>query len=103
MVEFLATVCGFIGISLCFNLFFSFLYLTSKSAGQGFYRWVVHDLDYLMVLSSPLIGLTQFVASRIYNKFNWFVSRLLLIVFSFVLLVSSIISFMLLSYFVDLM
>ncbi|WLR61527.1 hypothetical protein [Guptibacillus hwajinpoensis] len=94
-MEFLAIVCGFIGLSLCFNLFFSFLYLISKSAGRGFYRWVVHDLEFLMVLSTPLIGLTQFVASRIYGRFNWFIARVLLILFSILLFISAIIFFIL--------
>ncbi|WP_165998424.1 hypothetical protein [Bacillus sp. Cs-700] len=94
-MEFLAIVFGFIGLSLCFNLFFSFLYLISKSAGHGFYRWMVHDLDYLMILSTPLIGLTQFVATRIYEKFNWFIARVLLILFSILLFVLAIIFFIL--------
>lgn len=94
-MEFIAIACGFIGLSLCFNLFFSFLYLISKSAGRGLYRWVVHDLEFLMILSYPLIGLTQFVASRIYERFNWFIARVLLVLFSISLSVFAIIFFIL--------
>ncbi|TKD71090.1 hypothetical protein [Pseudalkalibacillus hwajinpoensis] len=92
-MEFLAIACGVIGMALTFNLLFSFLYLISKSAGHGLYRWVVHDLDFLMVLSFPIFGITEFVANRLYSKFNWFAARILLIIYAILLFVLAIIFF----------
>lgn len=92
-MEFLAIACGIIGMSLTFNLFFAFLYLISKSGGHGFYRWIVHDLDFLVILSSPVFGITEFVANKLYNRFNWFTARILLILYSILLFVLAIIFF----------
>ncbi|MGX1432360.1 hypothetical protein ACUXCC_000749 [Cytobacillus horneckiae] len=101
MMEFLAIVCGIIGALLTFNLLFSLLYLLSKTAGNGFYRWVVHDLEFLMILSFPFFGLTQYVASSVYERFNWFVARILLVVYAILLLIVAIIFFMLFSHFAE--
>ncbi|MBM7619995.1 lipopolysaccharide/colanic/teichoic acid biosynthesis glycosyltransferase [Bacillus tianshenii] len=100
-MEILATVFGMLGVFVSFQLLLALLYLISRTAGNVFYRWVVHDLDFLMVLSFPLFGGTQYVASRTYHRFNWFLARLLLILFSILLLIVAVVFFILFSYFAE--
>ena len=86
-MQFLTIGCGIIAALLTFNLFFSLLYLVSRSAGTGFYHWATHeDLEILTLLSFPFFGLTQYVASRCYDQFNWFKARGMLVLFSVLLL-----------------
>ena len=96
MMDILATCCGVIGVFLIINMFFSLLYLLSKSAGKGFYRWASHDdLEILVIVTAPLFGLTQYVASRLYEKHNWFKARMILILYSILLLILAILFFIL--------
>ncbi|MFK3961875.1 hypothetical protein [Pseudalkalibacillus hwajinpoensis] len=90
-MQFLTIACGIIAVFLTFNLFLSLLYLVSKTAGNGFYRWASHeDFEILVILSFPFFGITQYAASRFYNKFNWFKARMLIILFSILLLILDI-------------
>lgn len=93
-MQFLTIVCGIISVLLTFNLFLSLLYLVSKTAGTGFFRWASHeDLEILVILSFPFFGITQYVASRFYDKYSWFKARMLLILFSILLLILDIVLF----------
>ena len=97
------TVCfGAIGFFLIINLFFSFLYLLSKSAGEGFYRWASHDdLEISVIVTTPLFGLTQYVASKLYEKFNWFMARMLLLLYGVLVLTLAIVFFILFDYLIE--
>ncbi len=92
-MEFIGTFLFMIGVFLLFNFLFSLLYLLSRSAGNGFYRWITHDLDFLIILSFPLFGLTQWVASSVYERFNWFIARLLIIIYSVFIFIIAIVCF----------
>lgn len=96
MMHVITVIFGAIGFSLIFNMFFSFLYMVSKSAGKGFYRWVTYDdFEILTILIFPFLGLTQFVATRLYEKYNWFTARMILFLYSILLLVLAILFFVL--------
>ncbi|MDQ0272743.1 hypothetical protein [Cytobacillus purgationiresistens] len=103
MIKFIAVVFGLVGLLLTINLLFSFLYILSKSAGKGLYRWIVYDTEFLMILASPFFGLTELVASHVYKRFNWFNSRLLLVLYAFVLMVLTIIIFLICDHFLGMM
>lgn len=99
MMHLLTVVVGAIGFALIFNLFFSLLYLISKSAGKGLYRWATHDdFEILTILIFPFLGLTQYVSSKLYEKFNWFKARILIILYSILLLILAILFFILFDY-----
>lgn len=89
----IATIFGVIGVFITINLLFSFMYMISFTLGNGFYRWIVHDMDFLMILSYPLFGPTQFVATKLYDRFNWFIARILVICYSILLLILAIVFF----------
>ncbi len=96
MMHVLTVICGAIGFSLIFNMFFSFLYFVSKSAGKGLYRWITYDdFEILTVLTFPFLGLTQYVASRLYERNNWFKARMILFLYSILLLILAILFFIL--------
>lgn len=96
MMDLFATCCGVIGFFLMVNLFFSFLYMVSKTAGNSFYRWATHDDFFILTLTTfPLFGLTQYIASRFYEKFNWFTARLMLILYAILVLILAISFFIL--------
>lgn len=95
----LAIIFGVLGIFIFINLLFSLLYLLSKSAGKGFYRWVTYNMDYLMVLSYPLFGVTQWVASSMYERFNWFLARIILVMYTILLVILLIVCFSFFGYF----
>ncbi|MBT2763344.1 hypothetical protein [Paenibacillus sp. ISL-20] len=101
MVDIITVVFGVIGTFTVFNLLFACLYLFSKTLGNGFYRWIVHDLEFLMIVSFPLFGPTQFIASQVYERFNWFAARVVLIFYSIGLMILAVIFFMLFGYFAD--
>ncbi|MDQ0482458.1 hypothetical protein [Guptibacillus hwajinpoensis] len=93
-MQFLTMFCGITAVFLTINLLFSFLYIVSKTAGNGFYRWASHDdLDFWVIPSFPFFGLTHYVASKFYDRFNWFKARMMLTLFSFLLLTLDIIFF----------
>jgi hypothetical protein len=89
----IAIIFGVIGGFLTINLLFSFIYIISFTMGNGFYRWIVHDMDFLMILSFPLFGPTQYVATKLYDRFNWFIARILVICYSILLLILAIVFF----------
>lgn len=101
MVNIITVVFGVIGAFTVFNLLFACLYLFSKTLGNRFYRWIVHDLEFLMVLSFPLFGPTQAIASQVYERFNWFAARIVLIFYLILLLILAIVFFMLFGHFAD--
>lgn len=97
----IATIFGILGTFLLFNFLFALLYTLSKKAGNGFYRWITHDLEFLMILSAPLFGLTQLIASSIYGRFNWFVARVLLFLYAILVFVLAIVCFVAFGHFAD--
>lgn len=95
MMHVITVIFGAIGFSLIFNMLFSFSYMVSKSAGKRFYHWVTYDdFGILTILIFPFLGLTQFVATRLYEKYNWFTARMILFLYS-LLLVLAILFFVL--------
>ncbi|KMJ57622.1 hypothetical protein AB685_16635 [Bacillus sp. LL01] len=92
-MKYIAIFLGMLGIFILVNFLFSLLYILSRSAGKGFYRWITYDLDFLEILSSPLFGITQWVAGVTYERFNWFVARVLLILYAIFILILSIVCF----------
>ncbi|GAB6928918.1 hypothetical protein JCM10914A_29010 [Paenibacillus sp. JCM 10914] len=101
MIGLIAIVFGMLGTFVTFNWLFGLVYLLSRSAGNRFYRWAVHDLEFLMVLSFPLLGLTQYVASKAYGRFNWFTARIMLICYLVALIILIVVLFSLFGYFAD--
>ncbi|WP_342515658.1 hypothetical protein [Sutcliffiella sp. FSL R7-0096] len=90
-----------IGILILINFFFSLLYIFSKTVANGFYRWIVLDMDFLAILFYPIFGVTHSVANRMYDRFNWFVARLLLVLYAILLLILAVLSFILFGYIAD--
>ena len=45
-----------LGIFSLFNFGFSLIYILSSTAGNGFYRWITHDLDFMLILAAPFFG-----------------------------------------------
>lgn len=97
----IATIFGILGTFLLFNFLFALLYTMSKTAGNGFYRWITHDLEFLMSLSAPLFGLTQLVASSTYERFNWFIARVLIFLYAILVFVLAIVCFIAFGHFAD--
>lgn len=87
-----------IGILILINFSFSLLYILSKTAGNGFYRWLVLDMDFLATIFYPLFGLTQSVAINMYEQFNWFVARVLLVLYAIFLFILAIVCFIIFGY-----
>ncbi len=92
-MELIGTILFMLAVFLFFNLLFAFLYLFSRTAGNGFYSWITHDLDFLIILSGPMFGLTQWAASSLYDRFNWFVARILIILYSVFIFIMAVICF----------
>lgn len=97
----LATIFGMMGTFILVNFLLGLLYILSKTGGKGFYRWITHDLGFLMLLSSPIFGLTQLMATIIYDRFNWFVARVLLVLYATIILILAIVCFIMFGYFAD--
>ncbi|MGD6776975.1 hypothetical protein ACQCT3_10975 [Sutcliffiella horikoshii] len=93
MIEIISTILFALAAFLLFNFLFALLYLLSRSAGDGFYSWITHDLDFLIILTGPMFGLTQWAASSLYERFNWFVARVLIILYSVFIFIIAIICF----------
>lgn len=94
-MELIGTVFFMLGALLLLNFLFALLYILSKSAGNGFYKWVTYG-GLLSVLYFPIMGLTQWAAISIYERFNWFVARVLLVfyaVFIFIIVILCFIGF----------
>ncbi|WP_404450369.1 hypothetical protein LG307_03660 [Sutcliffiella horikoshii] len=100
-MNFMGGVLFLLGIFALFNVFLSLLYILSKTAGNGFYHWVTHDFDILIILSAPFFGVTQWVATSIYDRFNWFVARLILVFYSLLALILAIVIFVMFGYIAD--
>ncbi|NMH73512.1 hypothetical protein HF078_10535 [Bacillus sp. RO2] len=92
-MEVFGTILFALAAFLLFNFLFALLYILSRSVGNGFYRWITHDLDFLITMSFPLIGLTQWAASSLYERFNWFVARVLIILYSVLIFIMAIVCF----------
>ncbi|WP_242688426.1 hypothetical protein [Bacillus sp. Cs-700] len=102
MMDVFITCCGAIGFFLVINFFFSLLYMVSKTAGNGFYRWSTHDEFFILTLIIfPLFGLTQYTANQFYDKFNWFTARLMLILYAILVLILAISFFILFDYLIS--
>jgi hypothetical protein len=90
-----------LGIFSLFNFGFSLIYILSRTAGNGFYRWITHDLDFMLILAAPFFGVTQWAASSMYERFSWFVARLLLVFYSVLVLIVTIVIFIIFGYVAD--
>ncbi|WP_010199995.1 hypothetical protein [Bacillus sp. m3-13] len=99
-MKFLETISFMLSVFLLFNFLFSLVYILSKSAGKGFYRWITLGMDFLAIMVFPFFGLTQLVASSTYERFNWFVARMLLILYAIVIFSLMIAFFIGFTYFV---
>ncbi|RUQ25206.1 hypothetical protein ELQ35_20585 [Peribacillus cavernae] len=89
----ITTLLGILGILATINLLFSFLFIISYSAGKGLYKWLVMDMDFLEFLYTPFLGPTLYVAMRLYERFNWFVVRIVIFFYAVLLLVLLIVFF----------
>nr|WP_082892141.1 hypothetical protein [Sutcliffiella horikoshii] len=76
-----------LGIFSLFNFGFSLLYILSSTAGNGFYGWITHDLDFMLILAAPFFGVTQWAASSMYERFNWIGARIILVFYSVLVLI----------------
>lgn len=99
-MELIGTILIAPAVFLLFNVLFALLYILSKSAGIGFYRWITHD-GLLDILSFPIMGLTQWAASSLYERHNWFVARVLLILYTILIFILAIVSFIVFGYIED--
>ncbi|MFC0190095.1 hypothetical protein ACFFJY_17500 [Fictibacillus aquaticus] len=86
----LAMIVGFGVVFSVTNILFSFLYLISYSAGKGLYQWIIRDIDFLELLVAPFLGLTYYIANKLFGKFNWFNARILLVVYALFMLIPMI-------------
>ena len=100
-MQILAVSFGSLGAFILVNFFFALLYILSRTAGNGLYHWVTYDLDFLAIIFAPFFGLTQWAASSLYERFNWFVARLFLIFYAIFILIVSIFCFSMFGYFTD--
>ncbi|MDQ0219759.1 hypothetical protein ELQ35_20580 [Peribacillus cavernae] len=91
----ISIVFGLIGFFATINLLYSLIFIISFTIANGFYRWLVKEAEFLEIIYFPLFGPTYSVATRIYERSNWFVARLLLICYSILLLLLLIIFFIL--------
>jgi len=101
MIEIIGGLIFVLGIFMLFNFGFSLLYILSKTAGNSFYRWITHELDFMMILAAPFFGVTQWAASSMYERFNWFVARLFLVFYSILVLILTIVIFIIFGYVAD--
>jgi len=93
MTGLIGTILFALASFLLFNFLFAILYLLSRPAGNGFYSWITHDLDFLIILSGPMFGLTQWAANSMYERFNWFIARVLIILYSVFIFIMVIVCF----------
>lgn len=92
MVDIITVIFGAIGAFNRFQIYICLFIFVSKTLGDGFYRWIVHDLEFLMVLSFLFFGPTQFIASQVYERFNWFTVRIVLVFYSIGLMILAVFS-----------
>ncbi len=99
-MQYIAVFFGMLGVFLLINVFFSLLYLLSRSAGRGFYRWISHG-GLLDALCFPILGLTQWAAPSIYERYNWFVARVLILLYAVFIFIIAILCFTMFGYLAD--
>jgi len=97
-MKYIAIFFGMLGFFLLINVFFALLYLLSRSAGRGFYRWLTLNLDFLKTMASPFFGLTQWAASSLYERFNWFIARVLILLYAVFIFIIVILCFTMFGY-----
>ncbi|WP_404460912.1 hypothetical protein [Sutcliffiella horikoshii] len=100
-MQILAVSFGTLGAFILLNFIFALLYILSRSAGNGLYRWVTYDLDFLVVIFAPLFGLTQLAANSLYERYNWFVARVFMVFYAIFILIVSLLCFSMFGYFTD--
>ncbi|WP_404469668.1 hypothetical protein [Sutcliffiella horikoshii] len=100
-MQILAVSFGSLGAFILLNFIFALLYILSRSAGNGLYRWVTYDLDFLVVIFAPLFGLTQWAANSLYERYNWFVARVFMVFYAIFILIVSLLCFNMFGYFTD--
>lgn len=85
---FLETIYFVIGTMLFTNFFYAVLYLLSRSAGEWIFNGFCKYSDCLGgLLLFSLMGFTSVVAEHIYDRFNWFVARLLILLYALLLFI----------------
>lgn len=85
---FIETIYFAIGAILFTNFFYALLYLLSRTAGDWLSDGVSKYADCLgVLLFFPFLGLTNFLAMLTYDRFNWFVARLVILLYAILLLV----------------
>jgi len=95
---FLETIYFVIGAMLFTNFFYALLYLLSRTAGDWVSDGVSKYADCLgVLLFFPFLGLTNFLAMLIYDRFNWFVARLVMLLYAALLFILFIVLIMLVS------
>lgn len=87
-----------IGAMLFTNFFYALLYLLSRTAGD----WLSDEFSRYggclgALLFFPFLGLTNFSAMLIYDRFNWFVARLVMFLYAVLLFVLFFVLIMLVS------
>lgn len=100
MIDFLSVSLCILGILFTINFLFALLYILSKTAGNGLYRWVTMDYEFLALFAFPFFGLTELVASEVYARYNWFIARVVLFGYILIVMVLIVVCFMLFDYFV---
>ncbi|OYD56659.1 hypothetical protein CGZ90_16755 [Fictibacillus aquaticus] len=81
-MEIINTGLTILNICIVTNLLYAFLFLISRSAGEGFANWISSGSDIVTgIMYIFFIGLTFITANLIYETYNWFISRMLLIVY----------------------
>ncbi len=84
----LETIYFVIGAMLFTNFFYALLYLLSRTAGDRLSDGFSKYADCLGVLMFfPFLGLTNLSAMLIYDRFNWFVARLVLLLYAALLFI----------------
>ncbi|KMJ57620.1 hypothetical protein AB685_16625 [Bacillus sp. LL01] len=99
-MEFIETIFFIIGALLFTNFFFALLYLLSRSAGEGLINGISHSSECLgTLLVLPFLGLTHFVAILTYDRFNWFVARVVILLYAIFLFIIFFVLLILADYF----
>lgn len=88
-MNFIETIYFVIGTFIFINFFFALFYLISRSASDRLFDGLCKYSDCLgSLFILTLLGLTYFVAMFIYDRFNWFVARLLMLLYAALLFIS---------------
>ncbi|WP_338778747.1 hypothetical protein [Metabacillus sp. FJAT-52054] len=95
MNEIIGKTLFLIGSLLILHFLYSLLFLLSKRAGKGLYNWLTMDNCLLELLSFPLFTPVYFVATKIYDRFNWLIARLFILLYAILLFSLAIACFVL--------